>query len=416
MDPKRKVAVIGAGLSGMGMAHFLSDRYQVTVYERNDRPGGLVRCRRVEGSLFHLCGGHVFNSRRQDVLDWFWDRFDRDRSFTRADRNSAIVLSGGIRIGYPIEDHLYQLDESVQRGAIRDFCARMGQDPAPVAGESFEGFLRRVFGDTLYGLYFCPYNEKIWRQPLSRVSVDWLEGKLPTPSAEEVFLHNFTHRQERSFVHSTFWYPLSGGSQFLADRLAEGLDIRYGSDVDKIRPVDGKWRVEGAEYDLVVYTGNVRDLPGCLEGISLEGFEQPLSALPFHGTTSVFCEIDPVPYTWIYLPDKAYDAHRIICTGNFSPENNVTGRMTATVEFTDFVDRKQIRENLAAMPFHPRFLDFHYTPCSYPVQHSGTRKLIRSLKDLLRPHGFYLTGRFADWEYYNMDVALGAAMDLAGRL
>ena len=25
---------------------------------------------------------------------------------------------------------------------------------------------------------------------------------------------------------------------------------------------------------------------------------------------------------------------------------------------------------------------------------------------------FYLTGRFADWEYYNMDVAMGAAMDL----
>ena len=29
---------------------------------------------------------------------------------------------------------------------------------------------------------------------------------------------------------------------------------------------------------------------------------------------------------------------------------------------------------------------------------------------------FYFTGRFADWEYYNMDIAMGAAMDLCRTL
>ena len=68
----KKIAIIGAGISGMSTARILSERFKVVVFEKEDKPGGLIKCRRVNGSLFHTCGGHVFNSKRQDVLDWFW--------------------------------------------------------------------------------------------------------------------------------------------------------------------------------------------------------------------------------------------------------------------------------------------------------------------------------------------------------
>lgn len=77
----QKVAIIGAGISGLSMAHFLRNRYNVTVFEKDERPGGLIKCRRINGSLFHTCGGHVFNSKRQDVLDWFWSKFIREEEF-----------------------------------------------------------------------------------------------------------------------------------------------------------------------------------------------------------------------------------------------------------------------------------------------------------------------------------------------
>ena len=37
---KQKVAIIGAGISGLTVAQLLKDKYQVTVYEKDDRPGG----------------------------------------------------------------------------------------------------------------------------------------------------------------------------------------------------------------------------------------------------------------------------------------------------------------------------------------------------------------------------------------
>ena len=53
---------------------------------------------------------------------------------------------------------------------------------------------------------------------------------------------------------------------------------------------------------------------------------------------------------------------------------------------------------------------------TYPVQDASSRALIRELKERLEPRGIYLLGRFAEWEYYNMDAAIGAAMDLDKRL
>lgn len=61
----------------------------------------------------------------------------------------------------------------------------------------------------------------------------------------------------------------------------------------------------------------------------------------------------------------------------------------------------------------PPYIDHKYKQYIYPIQDSNTRTMIKDLKSALAPSGFYYTGRFADWEYYNMDVAMGAAMDLS---
>ena len=68
------------------------------------------------------------------------------------------------------------------------------------------------------------------------------------------------------------------------------------------------------------------------------------------------------------------------------------------------------------MPFKPSYITHKYNQYTYPIQHADTRNIIKQLKTALEPSDFYFTGRFADWEYYNMDVAIGAAKDLCKRL
>jgi len=150
-------------------------------------------------------------------------------------------------------------------------------------------------------------------------------------------------------------------------------------------------------------------------GVDVDQFKQHIEALEYHGTTAVFCEIDKNPYSWIYQPSRKHESHRIICTGNFSPTNNnqstPENRITATIEFTDEISYEGILDNLTRIPLHPTYIAHHFSKYTYPIQNSQTRNVIKNLKSVLAPYGFFFTGRFADWEYYNMDVSMGAAMD-----
>lgn len=421
----QKIAIIGAGVSGLSAAHFLKDKYEVTVFEKDDRPGGLIKCRRVNGSLFHTCGGHVFNSKRQDVLDWFWSKFMRDEEFSKADRNSCVFMDKGdsslehIDIPYPIENHMYLFDETIQKSFYKDLDeidSVKGVNAKFTDYDSFGNFLRWRFGKTLYNLYFEPYNKKVWRRDLNSVPMSWMEGKLPMPTTQEMRENNANKVEEKAFVHSSFWYEKVNGSQFLADKLAEGLDIKYNTDITSLIYHEGKWNVNGTSFEKVIFCGNIKDLVKMVDGINVNEYKDSIEKLEYHGTTAVFCEIDKNPYSWIYQPSRKHESHRIICTGNFSKTNNSEdlpdNRMTATIEFTDAISKEDIIENLSRIPLNPKYIDHKYNKYTYPIQDANTRQLIRNLKSSLRVFGLYFTGRFADWEYYNMDVAMGAAMDM----
>ena len=81
------------------------------------------------------------------------------------------------------------------------------------------------------------------------------------PTLEEIIYNNFNHIEEKQFVHSSFFYPKKEGSQFLANRLAEGLNVRYNVNVTRIEKTEDKWLINGEECDKVIFCGNIKDLP-----------------------------------------------------------------------------------------------------------------------------------------------------------
>ncbi|MDE6523345.1 MAG: NAD(P)-binding protein [Muribaculaceae bacterium] len=405
---KKNIAIIGAGISGLTVANLLRNKFDITIFEREDRPGGLIKCDMIEGSLFHTCGGHVFNTKRNDVFDLFWGFFNKTKEFSKATRNSVVFMPNGLRIPYPIENHAYLFDDELFIPFLKDMTN--GKDENKEI-ENFQEFLKDRFGNTLYELYFKPYNEKVWRRDLSQVPLTWLQGKLPMPTRDEIIYNNVRRVEEKEFVHSTFWYEREGGSQMIANRMAENLKIRYNSSIESIKRVQDKWIINLEEFDIVIFCGNIKQLPRLLGNYIVNNIDW-IEQLDFHGTTSVFCEIENNPYSWIYLPDHSIEPHRIICTGNFSTTNNAPGKMTGSIEFTDYISKDEILDQLSRTPLVKRYITHKYNKYTYPIQGHATKEQISSLKDELAKVNFYMTGRFADWEYYNMDTAMGAAMDM----
>lgn len=414
-----KIAIIGAGISGVSAGRILKEKgIESVLYEKSGRPGGLVQCDWVKGNLFHKVGGHVFNAKDKEVSDWFWSHFDRENEFIKAERNAKILLNGKL-IGYPLENHLYTLPPEEVATIVNDLLSLQKNGyKDPYSYPHFSAFLKGNFGDTLYEIYFKPYNQKIWQTDLTTVPMNWLEGKLPMPDFNKIFLNNITRAGEKEMVHSTFYYPKKGGSQFIIDRLAEGLMIKADHPVEKFEYRNGKWTVNGEEaYDQIIYTGDVRMLGSIFHSGSIDSSTKSLlkylMQLRSNGTSNMLCHTDPTDLSWLYLPDPQTKSHRIIYTGNFSPENNVRGaRKTCVVEFSGKVYEAVMVEEIKSLPGNLTPIATNYEPNSYVIQSPDTRSKIEELKKAMAPAKFFLSGRFAEWEYYNMDKAIEAIIRL----
>lgn len=419
----KKAIVIGSGISGLSMSRLLSDRYEVEILEKADKAGGLIKCDRVDGNLFHKVGGHVFNSKDQTVLDWFWKHFDRDQEFLKATRNAKILLNGKL-IGYPLENYLHQLPENETRAIVEELLQLLiNEKDKEVSYDNFRDFLIGNFGENLYRLYFGPYNSKIWNTDISKVPLEWLDGKLPMPQIKEVIMSNIIKKEESTMVHATFYYPKRDGSQFIVNRLAEGQNIHLSFNVEdvSVNQEEGRLSVNNGSIlaDLIVYCGDVRRLLHIvkIDDEELKTVLESVTDLASNGTSNVLCETDDNDISWLYLPEDKFKAHRIIYTGNFSDTNNEgTNRKTCVVEFSGKQDRETMLEELKSLPGNLKPLAFNYEPNSYIIQHKGTRSKIADLKSHLAKYNVYLLGRFAEWEYYNMDKAIEAAMELNRKL
>lgn len=415
-----KIAVIGAGVSGLSIANMLKKQHEVILFEKENNAGGLIKCDRVNDSLFHKVGGHVFNSRNNEVLDWFWSHFDKENEFVKANRNAKIFFDNKI-IGYPIENYLYALDKTIVKEVIKELLdSQKVAKVSPFDFPNFEEFLQATFGETLYKIYFKPYNNKIWKTDLSTVSMQWLEGKLPMPILEEIIESNFFREQEGSMVHSTFFYPKENGSQFIVDRLKKDLNINTNSEVIEIVKYNQKFNlINNTNFDKLVYCGDIRKLPKYIKNLLLENHVDVayLENLRSNGTSNLFCETDDNDISWLYIPESFTSAHRIIYTGNFSETNNRgSKRKTCVVEFSGKVDFEIMKQEIKKLPGNLKPISFNYEPNSYVIQDHNTRKIIGDTKKILEVNNIYLLGRFAEWEYYNMDKAIEAAFAICKKI
>lgn len=417
----KKIAVIGAGVSGISVAKMLqANQNEVIVFEKAAKPGGLVKCDRIKDNLFHRVGGHVFNAKNKDVFNWFWNQFDQEKEFIKAKRNAKIWFNDKY-IGYPIENYLYQLDKELVDKIVTDILYLSKQDyKKPEEYPHFEAFLKGNFGETLYETYFKPYNYKIWNTDLTKVPLGWLEGKLPMPNYKETLLSNIIKQEEDSMVHSTFYYAKEEGSQFIANRLAQGVNIQFNSTIQSIERNEQGWQVNGSgNFDVVIYCGDVRKLHEMVLQTTPEekAALQAVAQLRSNGTSNIFCETDANDISWLYIPNPAIKAHRIIYTGNFAESNNRgSQRKTCVVEFSGKVSYEEMCEQIKQLPGNLSPLDYNYEPNSYVVQETETASQIATIKKTFENKGLYLLGRFAEWEYYNMDKAMEAAMNLSKKI
>lgn len=389
-----RYCILGAGPSGLTFAHALK-RAGITsfvVLEQATEPGGLCRSAMVDGAPLDIGGGHFLDVRRQAVLDFLFQFMPRPEWVEH--RRVAKVRLRGHEVDHPLESHLWQLPEALQREYLESIAAAgcvTGQ-PAP---ESFADWVQWKFGRRIAEDYMLPYNRKMWCRPLEQLGTYWLH-KLPNVSYEET-LESCRRRATVGTLpaHGTFLYPREHGygevwrrlGAALADHLVTGCPVQRVDPASRI--VNGAYR-----YEHLIST---IPWPHWRSWGGLPAEVEAAVASLVHTSVDVDYIPDNVPTDshWTYEPAEDVTFHRLLLRHNFC--RGARGHWTET----------NAARNGTARNFR------HRNEYAYPVNTRGKPEAVALITRWAQANGITSLGRWGTWEHMNSDVAVDLALKAA---
>jgi predicted NAD/FAD-binding protein len=237
--PAKRIAVIGAGISGMSAAYFLAPHHKVTLFETAPRLGGHARTVLAgkSGDQPVDTGFIVFNYANYPHLTRLFH--DLDVPVTKSDMSFGASIDGG-RIEYGLNTLAAVIGQKRNLlrpqfyGMLRDilrFNARAeaaADDPSQTIGDLMQGL---GLGDWFRRYYLMPVCGAIWSTPPDQI-LDF-----PAQSLVQFFRNHalLSHKNQHQ------WWTVDGGSIEYVKRLEARLGL-LGVDIRKSSPIQSVLR------------------------------------------------------------------------------------------------------------------------------------------------------------------------------
>lgn len=317
---KYKFVVLGAGPSGLTLAHALLDAGytldDILVIEQQSLAGGLCRSEIVNGAPLDIGGGHFLDVKRKEVLDFLF-RFMPREEWNLHDRVSKIRIRG-MEVDHPLEANLWQFPSEVQADYLESI-AQAGCVRGEAMPESFAAWIKWKLGDLIAQEYMLPYNRKIWSMDPDELGTYWLY-KLPNVSFRETLLSCLEGRPMGALpAHGTFLYPKEFGYGEVWRRMGEALgdSLITNCTVENIdlvkRAVNGSWQADTiiSTIPWTLWSGYCALPKDILTAIT------SLKNAPID--VDYYSETLDSKSHWTYEPDESIAHHRLLLRSNFSP-------------------------------------------------------------------------------------------------
>ena len=429
-----KTAILGGGLSGLTLARLLQENGgDVVVLEAEREYGGLCRSKTDQGFTFDTGGSHIIFSRDTEVLAFMRRMIAGNEQ--RNNRNTKIFYKQQF-VKYPFENGLSDLPPEDRFFCINGFVKTLiavekGEIPAPA---NFREWIYYTFGNGIAECYMVPYNEKIWKYPTDGMSLHWVDGRIPRPPVEDVIKSAIGIGTEGYTHQAVFSYPFDGGIEALVRAIAQPIEkfIKTGFRVTSIKKSGKQWQIsngnEGILADQCICTMPVQHLLPCLEGVPHE-VKNAAGALKYNALACVNIGIKgSVPaISWLYVPDPAVGrTNRISFPSGYSRHTAPDGCSAILAEIThqpgdevsSMTDAELISEVVDMLEgMHILHKDqivyssVERQPFAYVVYDLEYQKNIAVVKEYCNEIGIPLVGRFAQFEYLNMDGCIRSVMD-----
>jgi uncharacterized protein len=319
----RRIAVIGAGIAGMGAAHKLSGDHEVVLYEAEGRIGGHARTKLAgrDGDQSVDTGFIVFNYANYPNLTALFAELDVPVVPSKMSFGASIA---GGRIEYGLEN--LSTIFAQRRNILNPRFLRMVRDilhfnakahtVADKGGLTIGGLLEKLGTGTYFrDYYLLPFSGAIWSTPTEKI--------LDFPA--KTMLDFFKNHALLGYSGQHQWYTVQGGSIAYVSRLEAamrkgGVDIRVNAPIGAVRrtPVGVEVKTRGAEwerFDEVVFATHSDDTLSMLadptetEARILGAIRYQPNDIVLHSDAAIMPRNKAVWSSWTYAegPQKSTD-------------------------------------------------------------------------------------------------------------
>jgi len=427
-----KTAILGGGITGLTLGYLLNQKgVDFEILEKEHECGGLMRSLQEDGFTFDYGGSHIIFSKDKEVLDFMINLLGNNKIKNR--RNTKILYKGRY-VKYPFENGLADLPKEDNFECLFYFVQNLlakerGNLKKP---KNLKEWFYYTFGKGIAEKYLIPYNEKIWKYSLEKISLDWVE-RIPNPPIEDIIKSSLGIETEGYTHQLYFYYPKVGGIQSLIKSLEEKIKNRITKkfEVLKIKKEDGKWIVSDGRaekvYDKIISTIPIHYLINALN--APEEVKNAVNNLKFNSLITVMIGIDKPKindFTWLYIPDKDILTHRVSFPSNYSPFVAPEGKSSVLAEITcnigdeiwrmnyEYLIEKTI-DDLNKLKIIDRkdvcFAKVKRIKYAYVINDLDYHRNIRIVRNYTENLGVDLVGRFAEFKYLNMDGCIRSAID-----
>ncbi|MFZ0547608.1 MAG: NAD(P)/FAD-dependent oxidoreductase [Candidatus Promineifilaceae bacterium] len=235
-DPHHFI-IIGAGPAGLTAAHELTRQgYSTTVFEKQDKVGGIARTENYKGYYFDM-GGHRFYTRSAEIQQFWQDILGDD--LLRRPRLSRIYFNNKF-FYYPLRP-LNAMWNLGPLEAVRIMLSYSRWHLFPYREEeTFEQWVTNRFGKRLFQTFFKAYTEKVWGIPCSELKAEWAAQRIKNLSLRNALSSMFVKPNGRiTSLIEAFYYPRRGPGmmwQAVGERVEQqGGQLHLDSQVIRIR-------------------------------------------------------------------------------------------------------------------------------------------------------------------------------------
>jgi predicted NAD/FAD-binding protein len=331
-----RIAVIGSGISGLASAWLLSQRYDVTLLEKNDYFGGHTHTVPLEtsdaGSVAVDTGFIVYNEPNYPLLTKMLHHLNiethpTEMSFSVSINQGEIEYSGNNlntlfaqRRNLFSPMHWQMLTDIIRFNRLAK--QRLGTPLENAQDQTLEDFLTvHAFSDALIHHYLLPMAAAIWSCPTQTML------KFPVRS----FLQFFENHGLLNIENRPQWQTIFNGSHQYVKAIFEDvkqhgrLNAHLKAQVDRIIPSEQGYDIETAQglfagFDHIVFASHADEslslIPETIrpEFDRLSAFQYQKNTAYLHSDRSLMPKRRMTWAAWNYLRDKKVAENRVAVT------------------------------------------------------------------------------------------------------